>query len=68
MGYVLTNYTIQCKDQESGKTGCFIFDLKRYELTGKFYAISPVYHDLQALYDNTNPAHRTSCYIEHKGE
>ena len=65
--YVLTNYAIGCKDVESGKTGCFIFDLGRYEMEGVFYAITPVYKDLQELYDKTDSADRRSCYVEYKG-
>jgi hypothetical protein len=65
-GYVLTNYTVQCADQISGKTGCFLFDLNKYEKTGKFYAISPVYKDLDDLYKNTNRDDRKPCYVEYQ--
>jgi hypothetical protein len=62
---VLMNYTIQCRDAISGATGCFIFDLGRYELDGKFYAITPVYADLIELYRHTRPEDRKACYVEH---
>ena len=66
--YVLTNYTVQCTDQISGKKGCFIFDLGRYQDTGLFYAITPVYKDLVDLYDHTDPSERKPCYIEYNGK
>lgn len=44
------NYTIQCTDQNSGKTGCFIYDEQKYKETGKFFAVSEVFPDLHALY------------------
>ena len=64
LGYVLTNYTIQCKDQVSGKTGCFLFDTEKYSQGKGFYAISDVFSDLAALYAGTTEAQRQSCYIE----
>lgn len=63
--YVLMNYTIQCHDQLSGKTGCFLFDLKGYERTGLFYAVSPVFPDLNQLYKGTTEQERQSCYVEY---
>ena len=65
--YVLTNYTIQCTDEISGKCGCFLFDLNHYEYTGKFKATGEVYNDLESLYKNTNPNDRKPCYVEFKG-
>ena len=64
--YVLTNYTIQCKDQLSGETGCFLFDLEQYRNTGLFYATSPVYDDLEKLYKNTTPDDRKPCYVKYE--
>lgn len=63
--YTLTNYAIQCTDQLSGKVGCFLFDIKHYEKTGLFNAVSPVYHDLQSFYDNTKPEQRMGIYTEY---
>jgi len=63
--YVLTNYTVQCKDVLSGKTGCFIFDLGRYQTEGIFYAITPVYKSLTELYEHTRPEDRKACYVEY---
>jgi len=67
MKYVLMNYTIQCKDENSGKTGYFLFDLDRYATEGKFFALSEVYPDLEALYSNTTNTERKSCYVEFQG-
>ena len=41
---VLYQYCCQCRDRESGLTGCFIHD-------GDFIAISPVFNSLIELYD-----------------
>lgn len=62
--YVLTNYTVQCPDSISGKTGCFLFDVEAWRTTGKFVAVSPVYRDLDEFYKNTKPEQRQSCYVE----
>lgn len=60
----LTNYTVQCKDINSGKTGCFFFDIPHWQQTGEFKATSPVYADLNEFYSRTIPADRQSAYIE----
>lgn len=62
----LMNYTVQCKDVESGKTGCFLFDTEYWQETGKFKAISPVFYDLHEFYewDNANGSKRQSCHLE----
>ena len=65
--YVLTNYTIQCKDATSGRTGCFLFDLEKYRLTGEFHAVSKVFGDIAELYNNTTSDDRKPCYIEYEG-
>lgn len=57
-GMVLTNYTVQCTDQISGKVGCFLFDLYKWKATGKFYAVSEVYPDLYEFYKGTTPDQR----------
>lgn len=51
--YTTNNYTIQCTDQLSGKTGCFLFDEKKWVETGKFFAVGPVYPDLVEFFKNT---------------
>ena len=51
----MTNYTTQCKDQLSGKVGCFLYDIARYVAEGKFYAIGPVYPDLCSFYKDHEP-------------
>lgn len=66
--HVLTNYTIQCTDETTKQKGCFLFDLGKYQETGKFYATSPVYRDLEELYTNTTREERKPCYVEYKGE
>ena len=63
--YVLTNYAIQCREELSGKVGCFIFDVGRYADEGVFYGITPVYNDLEELYNKTRPEDRKSCYVEY---
>lgn len=60
----LMNYTIQCKDISSGKTGCFLFDEQHWQITGEFKAIGPVYPDLNAFYLGTTPEDRQSRYLE----
>jgi hypothetical protein len=66
--YVLTNYTIQCKDEITKKVGCFLFDLDYYAETGKFRAIGSVFNNLEELYKNTKPDERRPCYVEFQGE
>jgi hypothetical protein len=60
----LTNYTIQCRDVASGKTGCFLFDVQHWQTTGEFLAVSEVFPDLDAFYHGTTPEQRKSMYIE----
>lgn len=52
----MTNYTIQCKDEISGKVGSFLYDVARFVVEKKFYAIGPVYPDLFAFYKDHEPA------------
>lgn len=49
--YCLMNYTVQCLDVDSGKTGCFLFDPEHWQATGEFRAVSPVMPDLVAFFD-----------------
>jgi len=58
------NYTIQCKDVDSGKTGCFLFDEDHWKKTGEFRAVSEVFCDLNAFYLGTTPEQRNSAYLE----
>lgn len=62
----LTNYTVQCVDVTSGKTGCFLFDIQHWQQTGEFKAISPVMPDLVAFYawDRDHGNRGSSCYVE----
>ena len=60
----LTNYTVQCLDVTSGKTGCFLFDTQHWIATGEFRAISEVFPDLNTFYAGTTPDQRQSLYIE----
>jgi hypothetical protein len=62
----LTNYTIQCKDVVSGKTGCFLFDTDHWRRTGEFKAISPVFANLVQFYewDKANGDKRAAVYLE----
>lgn len=46
----LTTYTIQCQDEESGKTGCFVFNRLHFMETGKFIAQSPVFDSVADLF------------------
>lgn len=59
---VLMNYAVQCKDQNSQKTGCFLFDIQKWKETGYFYAISKVYDDLVSFYDSEDGEKRQSIY------
>ncbi len=69
-GYCEANYTIQCKDVTSGKTGCFLFDTVHWQKTGEFKAISPIQKDLYDFFkwnrENGQPA-REGCRIERNG-
>lgn len=62
----VTNYTIQCRDVDSGLIGCFLFDTEHWQKTGEFKAISPVHASLQLFYewDNANGRRRGPCYLE----
>lgn len=64
--YCLTNYTVQCRDVTSGKTGCFLYDTAHWQKTGEFKAVSPVMPDLDAFYkwDNANGVKRAPGYLE----
>ena len=66
--YCLTNYTVQCKDQTSGKTGCFLFDVAKWQEMGLFYALGEVYPDLDTFYRGTSPDSRKSIYVERDEE
>lgn len=61
---VLTNYTVQCLDATSGKTGCFIFDVEHWQRTGEFIALSAVFADLEALYAGASRDQRKPIYAE----
>jgi len=50
-GYCCTNYTMGCRDIDSGKTGCFLFDIDRYRRYGDFRAISEVFPDVLRLFE-----------------
>jgi hypothetical protein len=43
-------YTIQCKDQDTGQTGCFGFDPAKGHTANNFHAITPVFGNLQDFY------------------
>ena len=60
------NYTVQCKDVTSGKTGCFLFDTAHWQQTGEFKAISPVMPGLVEFcaWDNASGYKRAPCYLE----
>lgn len=60
------NYAIQCKDETTGATGCFLFDIEYYQETGKFKAISPIYVDSAFLFEAEGDKCK-SQYIERKG-
>lgn len=59
---VLMNYAVQCKDQNSQKTGCFLFDIEKWKETGHFYSIGNVYDDLVSFYDSEEGKTRQSIY------
>ncbi|MEY2161298.1 hypothetical protein [Rhodanobacter sp. FW106-PBR-LB-2-11] len=48
-GYCVTNYTMGCRDIDSGKVGCFLFDKDRYRRYGDFRATSDVFPDVTRL-------------------
>jgi len=48
-GYCVMNYTIGCRDIDSGEKGCFLFDIDRYRRYGDFRAISEVFPDVLRL-------------------
>ena len=60
----LTNYTVQCLDVTSGKTGSFFYDPTHWQATGEFKALGPVYSGLIEFYANTKIEDRKSCYLE----
>jgi hypothetical protein len=62
----LTNYTVQCTDAATGKTGCFLFDQPHWQRTGEFLAISPVFASLAEFFrwDNANGLERKGIYLE----
>jgi hypothetical protein len=62
----VTNYTVQCKDETTGETGCFLFDTEHWQRTGKFRATSPVFPSLVSFFawDTENGFKRGPCYLE----
>ena len=62
----LMNYTVQCVDANTGETGCFLFDVARWQDTGRFYAVSPVFGSVAAFYawDDANGRKREPGYWE----
>ena len=63
----LTNYTVQCVDRASGKTGCFFFDESHWQKTGEFIAVGPVYPGLVEFYatgEKDTGILRRACYLE----
>lgn len=60
--FVLMNYAVQCKDQNSQKTGCFLFDIQKWKETGHFFAISKVYDDIASFYESEDGLKRQSIY------
>ena len=46
----LVNFTTQCKDNKSGETGCFTYNLQDRIKDGYFTATSPVFPDLCDLF------------------
>ncbi|WP_418131441.1 hypothetical protein [Variovorax sp. 278MFTsu5.1] len=66
----LTNYTVQCTDVTTGKTGCFLFDTAHWQQTGEFRAVSPVFANLTQFYawDNENKNLRAPCYLERNSD
>jgi hypothetical protein len=64
----LCNYTVQCVDVASGKTGCFFYDEAHWQKTGEFIAVGEVFPDLYAFYKGTKPEQRKSCYLERESQ
>ena len=62
--YILTNYTVQCADVTTNKTGCFLFDVEHWQKTGQFKATSTVYNNLVEFYANTSRDDRKPLYLE----
>jgi hypothetical protein len=62
----LMNYTIQCTDETTGATGCFLFDVPHWQQTGAFRAVSPVFPSVAEFYhwDNENGRQRASGHWE----
>ena len=64
----LTNYTVQCRDVNTGKTGCFFYDQTHWQNTGEFKAIGEVFSNLNDFFLNTLPNDRKACYLERNEE
>lgn len=64
--YCLMNYTVQCTDVTTGKTGCFLFDQAHWVATGEFKALSEVFPDLVAFFkwNKANGEPGRSSYVE----
>ena len=64
--YCLMNYTVQCTDVRSGKTGSFLFDQEHWKRTGEFLATSEVFPSLVEFYrwNKANGYPGKSAYIE----
>lgn len=62
----LMNYTIGCRDVDSGETGSFLFDVKHWQRTGEFKAISPVFPGVAEFYtwNRANGQPGGPAYIE----
>jgi hypothetical protein len=62
----VTNYTTQCTDVTTGKTGCFLFDTERWQRTGEFRAVSPIFPSLIEFFkwDAANGSRGTSVHLE----
>ena len=65
----LMNYTTQCRDVVSGKTGCFLFDVEHWKKTGEFRATSPVFPSLIEFYqwDHANGRRAGPGHFERTG-
>lgn len=60
----INNYATQCVDVDTGKTGCFFFDIPHWQSTGEFKAIGEIYSGLIEFFDATSRADRKSVYLE----
>jgi hypothetical protein len=62
----LTNYTVQCRDVTTGKTGCFLYDTEHWQRTGEFKATTPIFGDLDSFFawDRQNGNKCAPCYLE----